>query len=760
MNIFSKIKKQFTSTTLILLLLLMPTLVLGWGIMQVGNSAGIAYDLQALWTAANATFSNTQVLDTSGEGVSTGALTVVETSSGSVKIVSNELELTGDGADYSKTGVTGEALTRAQGKALFATMTTITGSTPTQGKFGFATSEVIADNGETEAENEVVFHSTGLLVVDSAGVYRLGGTFAAATDYQVAIVLGNKIDDDETGAHTFIKGGIYTDWTLLWVDTVTATATIYPMIGAYTAGANLFDNVLIPTNVLNVNTMFQPNFLDTFTGDNDDNLGGHVPEVIAGVDGVQTLGSDLLDGWDFTSGWTESTATILDADSFITTAGFGYIQKSSVMPEGKVVKVVVNATASSGEIRVLWGDLGNIIAAGASINGTYYAADGGRANHLLLLGSSDGATIDVTTLELYEVTNGWQPQANTWTIQSNTANNDPTATEVNTTASAVSDPNGNEADSVGDFVQTGLDAGGNTFDSDTWANFGIDAGTGDYAIRASSTDTPTSVARTSIDLETYCSVADGERVHITFDVRHDGTSVGATDADWISCTAVTAALGSYVDNATTYIKTDTSFTTVTNKFTHDYKTRYFGFRELNNENDGGVYFDNLSVKTIPLNEQFISDDLGITQGIFDVDITIPNTTDDVAGLVLCLDSASAPVNFIQVFFDRATGKIECWKKVGADQVNLFKTTTTYSAGATLRCVLDYVTATDDVKLKVYYNGALVNSEQTIEDNTIAGNTRHGMMNCDPSNSLDNFTVHNRTDSNWDAEITSATGAIY
>jgi len=149
-----------------------------------------------------------------------------------------------------------------------------------------------------------------------------------------------------------------------------------------------------------------------------------------------------------------------------------------------------------------------------------------------------------------------------------------------------------------------------------------------------------------------------------------------------------------------------------------------------------------SVKLITLNEQFATDDLtGITEGTFDVDITIPTINDGQAGLVLCLDSESSPANFIEVAYDKFSGKVDLWKCVAGTYTSLISTTTTYAAGATLRAIVDYVSATDDIKVKVYYNGALIDSEQTIEDNGIAGNTRHGIMSVDSSNSLDNFEVN-------------------
>lgn len=173
-----------------------------------------------------------------------------------------------------------------------------------------------------------------------------------------------------------------------------------------------------------------------------------------------------------------------------------------------------------------------------------------------------------------------------------------------------------------------------------------------------------------------------------------------------------------------------------------------------------VYLDDLSLQEITLNELFVTDDLSITEGLFDVNVTIPAVTNGMAGLVLALDDKDTPANFIQVYYNRGTGKVEVWKCVAGTYTNLINTTATYGDGYQLRAIVDYVSATDDLKLKVYYNNVLIDAEQTIEDNGIAGGTRYGTMSTDSANTLDNFTVTKRTDAARDAEITTKTGSIY
>jgi len=500
-------------------------------------------------------------------------------------------------------------VTRSQGKSFLATMTT-GGTTGTQGKFGFSNSAVIPDDGETEAEHDVVFHSTGLLVVNKAADYANVGAFAAGTDYQVLFCLGSY--GGTNGASTFIKGGVYTDWTLIWTDATENTASLYPFLSNYSSSdTNLFDNALIPTDILTPSIMFQPNFLDTFTGTNDDQLvSDHTPEVVAGAAGT--------------------------------------------------------------------GD-------------------------------------------------PWESGGTTWTIQGNEASNDPGLEASLWDADAAVFTSG---------TYSWAAIGGNSIanDSNTLKITYSDDANGAYDYFRDSSDlTANTVVGKIYKYTSDAKVGSG-----------DSCGLGINDGD----------------NAVEYVAAVAeSFTTYSVYLSS--KSETTAHAEASGMGAGDdIWFDDLILQEVTLDELFASDDLSLTQGIFDINLTIPAVTDGMAGLVLALDSDSSPANFIQVYYNRATGKVEAWKCVAGTYTLLIDITKTYAAGAQLRAIVDYVSGTDDLKLKVYYNGALIGTEQTIEDNGIAGNTRHGIMSTSSSNTLNNFTVHNRTDGDWDTEITSATGGVY
>lgn len=119
---------------------------------------------------------------------------------------------------------------------------------------------------------------------------------------------------------------------------------------------------------------------------------------------------------------------------------------------------------------------------------------------------------------------------------------------------------------------------------------GVVVNDGSYAIEANANGSPTASARCFIDLAAVpFSFVNGEDGKITFQVRHIGTG-GA----W-SC-----GLGEYNTGTETGTKSiapaDITFSEVEIIFTYGQHTHYLVFRELNGTNDGGVYWDKLSVK--------------------------------------------------------------------------------------------------------------------------------------------------------------------
>jgi hypothetical protein len=131
---------------------------------------------------------------------------------------------------------------RAAGKALLASLT-IKASGSNEHLFGWSSTS----NGTTHTHRFYQTSGTGLTYFN--GSVRLVGALTGAGTYQVALVLR------ATGCFFFIKGGSqFTDWTLVWIDKTSSSAS--PMYVSWNdwvgASAASFDKIRIPTTLLTI----------------------------------------------------------------------------------------------------------------------------------------------------------------------------------------------------------------------------------------------------------------------------------------------------------------------------------------------------------------------------------------------------------------------------------------------------------------------------------------------------------------------------
>jgi len=161
--------------------------------------------------------------------------------------------------------------------------------------------------------------------------------------------------------------------------------------------------------------------------------------------------------------------------------------------------------------------------------------------------------------------------------------------ELYTTATAASDPNGNEADAITGINEFGLNGtGANVLESQ-----GAVKDVGSFSVHADANDTPTSLWRIWWDLEAApFNLIDGDEVKLSYRARHNGIA-GASGV-------VKSFLATTIAGTTTELislsVTDITFQTVDVEYTHSNDTRYLNFREFTSQNDGGIYFDNFSVR--------------------------------------------------------------------------------------------------------------------------------------------------------------------
>ncbi|KKS80326.1 MAG: hypothetical protein UV55_C0042G0001, partial [Candidatus Gottesmanbacteria bacterium GW2011_GWC1_43_10] len=151
-----------------------------------------------------------------------------------------------------------------------------------------------------------------------------------------------------------------------------------------------------------------------------------------------------------------------------------------------------------------------------------------------------------------------------------------------------------------------------------------------------------------------------------------------------------------------------------------------------------AYWDNLTLKPLTLSSLFSSVSTSDKDVVASADVTM--TAGTQAGVVTNLDSASSPANFLIAYHDGTRVKLD--KNVAGTYTNLISAIATYSAGATLR-VITYHSDASTLKVRVYYNNALVGTEQTVTDAGIISNTLHGLFSTYSGNTFDNFTLFAR-----------------
>jgi hypothetical protein len=143
--------------------------------------------------------------------------------------------------------------------------------------------------------------------------------------------------------------------------------------------------------------------------------------------------------------------------------------------------------------------------------------------------------------------------------------------------------------------------------------------------------------------------------------------------------------------------------------------------------------DYISLKSISLPSLFLTAPLSTANVFASADLTV--TAGTQSGLVLNLDSASNPQNFVIGYTDNGTCYLE--KNVGGTYTNLINTATgcTYSAGASMKAWKD------GTAYRLYYNNAFIGSQQTVSDAGIKDNKLHGLFSTSDQNSTDNLVIY-------------------
>jgi hypothetical protein len=141
-----------------------------------------------------------------------------------------------------------------------------------------------------------------------------------------------------------------------------------------------------------------------------------------------------------------------------------------------------------------------------------------------------------------------------------------------------------------------------------------------------------------------------------------------------------------------------------------------------------ILFDTASVKVLTLATLMAS--VQSNKANVAASVKITRTPATQAGVIVNLDSALSPANFIVAYLDGA-GSLKLDECVAGTYTNKISAAVTYVAGAALAIYRN------GTACRVYYNGAQVGVEQTMSANT---NMRHGLFSTYSGNTFDDFSL--------------------
>ena len=145
-----------------------------------------------------------------------------------------------------------------------------------------------------------------------------------------------------------------------------------------------------------------------------------------------------------------------------------------------------------------------------------------------------------------------------------------------------------------------------------------------------------------------------------------------------------------------------------------------------------VIVDDFSVKKLTLNTLFLTASLSTANVYAQADLVV--TAGTQAGLVIALDSAASPANFMIAYHDGTNCKLD--KNVAGTYTNVVSAAAAYSANAPI------VVTKDGTAVRLYYNNALVGSG-TVSDAGIVDNTIHGLFSTYSGNTIDDVVMYAR-----------------
>ncbi len=220
--------------------------------------------------------------------------TVVDTGS-KLNIANGKLNISGSSGGDNPS-IWYSAVARFAGKMLFQKINA--------SSIGGVGARIGFDNNQATSINPFcyILYTTGITINNTSAYVKVGGLWTLNTDYVFCIILR------PTGCFYYIKGGDYTNWTLLYVLDLNAQTSLYPAIGC-SDNSNVFalNFIRMPQDLW----LPTPRYSDNFAGTNGDLVNGRIPNGLGQLE-QSGLGSGQLGGgaWISPSGSISGNALI------------------------------------------------------------------------------------------------------------------------------------------------------------------------------------------------------------------------------------------------------------------------------------------------------------------------------------------------------------------------------------------------------------------------------------------------------------------
>ena len=142
--------------------------------------------------------------------------------------------------------------------------------------------------------------------------------------------------------------------------------------------------------------------------------------------------------------------------------------------------------------------------------------------------------------------------------------------------------------------------------------------------------------------------------------------------------------------------------------------------------------DNVSIKPLTLSELFATVNRANKSNVT-AQVEATTTAATQAGIVICLDNAANPANFIVGYHNRTKAYLE--KCVAGTYTSLISSTAAYAAGGIVKVIKS------ESSVDLWYNGNKIGATQTVSNTGIVSNTIHGIFDTYAgTNRLDNFSL--------------------